>query len=121
MARPKIELDERAIELAASLGGNNSEIADAFECDEGTIRKRFSEILSKARAKRKMKLKEMLWQACENGNITAMIWMSKQELGYSDKVEQNNNQTIVIKEKPVDTSPKTDSRAGLDTSPISSN
>lgn len=30
----------------------------------------------------------MMWEACLRGNTTMMIWLSKQMLGYTDKVEQ---------------------------------
>jgi myo-inositol-1-phosphate synthase len=90
MSRKKLEIDPKLVENYARLGASNTEIAGLFNCDEGTIRKRFSEILLKARSTRKVKLRELQWKQAEKGNITMLIWLGKQELGQSDKIEQAN-------------------------------
>jgi hypothetical protein len=88
MARPKIVIDSAVVETLAKVGATNCEIADHFMVDEGTIRKRFSDLLAKARSTRKIKLREMQWKLAEKGNLGMMIWLGKQELGQSEKVEQ---------------------------------
>lgn len=91
MARPKLEIDPKTIIGFARLGATNVEIADHFNCDEGTIRKRFSDILTKERASRKIKLREMQWKLAEKGNLGMLIWLGKQELGQVEKIDQNQN------------------------------
>ncbi len=121
MARPRKDVSEAVVEGMAKVGASNVDIAEFCGVDETLIRRRFAELLTKVRADRRTKLREWQWNAAENGNTAMLIWLGKQHLGQTDKVEQNSNQTIVIKEKPVDTSPKTDNRAGLSTSPVSDN
>ncbi len=88
MARPKLEIDPKTVEGFAKLGATNCEIADHFGCDEGTIRKRFSEILYKGRADRKIRLRQLQWNLAEKGNLGMLVWLGKQELGQSEKLEQ---------------------------------
>ncbi len=110
MPTPKVKLDMKVVEGMAFVGATNQEIADFFGCSEKTIRNRCSEILSKSHADRKIKLRDMQWKAAEKGNTAMLIWLGKQHLGQSEKVEQNNNQTIIIKEKMLDTSAVIDNR-----------
>jgi len=108
MARPKLVIDPKTVEGFAKLGALNTEIADHFGCDEGTIRKRFSDILAKARASRKIKLRELQWRLAEKGNLGMLIWLGKQELGQHEKVEQAIAMTdklsegFIFLEKPKD-------------------
>jgi DNA-binding CsgD family transcriptional regulator len=81
----KIEISETQVERLASVGCNNTEIAHVYGVSEGTIRNRFTKILTKGRANRKAKLRELLWASAEKGNVTMQIWLSKVELGFSEK------------------------------------
>jgi hypothetical protein len=108
MARPKLQIDERTVEGFARLGATNREIAGHFNCDETTIAKRFSSILIKARANRKIRLRQLQWQLAEKGNLGMLVWLGKQELGQTEKTEVKDateNKTIILKyepKKPVD-------------------
>lgn len=103
MARPKLEIDSKVVETLAKVGATNCEIADHFCCNETTIRTRFSEILTKARADRRIKLREFQWRSAEKGNVTMQIWLGKQELGQTEKIEEKKDiktesiQTVVYK------------------------
>ena len=83
--RPKIEIDSDQVRKLAAMQCTNVEIAAFFDCDEGTIRKRFSDILSKGREGGKISLRRMQWQSAEKGNTSMLIWLGKQYLGQSDK------------------------------------
>lgn len=85
MPRQKLNFNEKEIANYARLGCSNREIADMLGCDEGTIRKRFSALLAKARGWRKAKLRELQWKAAEAGNPTMLIWLGKNDLGQSDE------------------------------------
>lgn len=87
MARPKLDIDPKLVEAFAKLGATNREIADYFQCDETTIAKRFSSILTKARANRKIRLRELQWKLAEKGNLGMLIWLGKQELDQKEKAE----------------------------------
>ena len=88
MARPKkynIKGDE--VTKLASLHCTNQEIAEFFGCDESLIRKSYSEYLTKGRAKGKMRLRQLQWQAAEKGNTSMLIFLAKQMLGQMDNPE----------------------------------
>ena len=57
MARPKKDIDGEKVKKLAEYGLNNSEIAQYFEVNEGTIRKGYSEFLTKGRLNIKTKLR----------------------------------------------------------------
>lgn len=96
MARPKLDIDEKVVETMAKIGATNCEIADHFGVNEGLIRKRFSEILTKARAGKKIRLRQLQWKSAESGNVVMQIWLGKQMLGQSEKIESKEiiNQTV---------------------------
>jgi hypothetical protein len=98
MARPKLVIDEKVVETLAKVGATNCEIADHFACDEGTIRNRFSEILTKARATRKIRLRQMQWGLAEKGNLGMLIWLGKQELGQAEKIDQKSQNIHLIEQ-----------------------
>jgi DNA-binding CsgD family transcriptional regulator len=100
MSRAKLDIDEWRVERLARHGMSNREIADFFGCDEGTIRGRFSAIVTKGRADRKNMLRRVQWKSALRGNVAMMIWLGKQDLGQSDKLETTSeNRSVVVHEK----------------------
>ena len=95
MPRQKLKIDKEKVEQLASFGCTTSEIASVLGWDEATIRKRFSEYLTKGKEKGKIRLRQMQWKAADKGNVTMLIWLGKQILGQADKSE-------VTWENPVD-------------------
>ena len=88
MARPKkynIKGDE--VTKLASLHCTNKEIAEFFGCSADLIEKSYSEFLTKGRAKGKMRLRQLQWQAAEKGNTSMLIFLGKQMLGQMDNPE----------------------------------
>ncbi|RJQ55930.1 MAG: hypothetical protein C4521_01015 [Actinobacteria bacterium] len=86
--------------MLAALQCSNVEIAAFFGCDEGTIRKRFSEELTKGRQNGKISLRRKQWEAAKNGNVTMLIWLGKQWLGQSDKQDiagETESETALVK------------------------
>jgi len=108
MARPRIELDEKQIANYAKLGCSNREIAAMLGVNEGTIRKRYSALLDKSRAERITVIRGWQYEAAKKGNVTMLIWLGKQDLGQSDKQDNHNNSTIIIKEGRLDCGTKSD-------------
>ena len=89
MARPKkYNINEKEVFKLASYGCTNVEIADFYGCDEGLIRKSYSEFLTKGRANVKIRLRKLQWQSAENGNVTMQIFLGKNILGQQDRIEQ---------------------------------
>ena len=82
-----------------------------FQIDEVTLTKwckevygvGFSDIYKSKSSTGKMSLRRQQFKSAEAGNVTMQIWLGKQWLGQTDKVESdnNNNQNIVFNIKPV--------------------
>jgi len=85
MPRVKLEIDAKKVEVLASYGCTNTEIAAFFECNETTIRKRFSEYLTKGRESGKIRLRKKQFEVAMSGNVSMLIWLGKQVLGQTDK------------------------------------
>lgn len=84
MGRPKIEINEKELEKLASYGCTNTEIADFFGVTEGTIRKGYSEIITKGKSRLKQRLRKAQIDYALSGNATLLIWLGKNILGQSD-------------------------------------
>ena len=88
MARPKkFNIKPTEVKNLAKYGCTNLEIADFYGCDESLLRKSYSEYLTKGRAKGKMRLRQLQWQAAEKGNTSMLIFLGKQMLGQMDNPE----------------------------------
>jgi hypothetical protein len=90
----KYDIDPEQVEMLAARFWTNVEIASFFGIDEGTIRKGFSDILTKGRAIGKGKLRDLQWSAAEKGNTAILIWLGKQYLGQTEKVETVDNELL---------------------------
>lgn len=102
MARPRIELNLRSIEVMASIGCTNIDIALIVGCSVDTIENRCSAVLAKGRANGREKLRRMQWKLAANGNATMLIWLGKQMLGQADQIKTENDNTtrVVIERMP---------------------
>lgn len=85
--RPKIEIDPKRVQDYASLGAKNNEIATMLECSTDTLERRFAAELAKGRASLKFSLRRWQLENAKNGNATMQIWLGKQYLEQTDKVE----------------------------------
>ena len=118
MPRRKVVVDVKVVEAMAFVGATNQEIGDILGMSERSVRRQFAEILTKSHSQRRVKLREMQWKAAQNGNTAMLIWLGKQHLGQSEKVEEHATQTIILKEKMLDTSPVIESRINGSTETI---
>lgn len=89
MAKPK-PIDPVEVEKLAAMGCTTKEIASFFDCSRDTIERRFAAILEKGKEKGKAKLRRLQWQSAEKGNVVMQIWLGKNYLGQTDKVEQKS-------------------------------
>lgn len=93
--RPKVVIDWEKVAVLARLHSPQEDIAYILDCSVDTLNnasKRengcsFSEYCHKRRAESRSKLRQLMWQSAQNGNVVMQIWLSKNELGYADKVE----------------------------------
>ena len=95
MARPKkYDIDPKQVEKLAAYGCTNTEIASFFGCDESTIRKGYSEFITKGKSSGKIRLRKLQWRAAERGSVPILIWLGKQYLDQTDRKEIEMNTPI---------------------------
>ena len=95
MGRPTIEIKEDQFESLCGLQCTLTEIAGFFKCSEDTIenwckktyKATFSECYKKYSQGGKISLRREQWKLAQRGNSSMLIWLGKQWLGHTDKVE----------------------------------
>ena len=122
MGRPEKEIDWEQFDKLCYLQCSLREIASFFDCSEDTIERRtekihgvtFAEYFDKKRGGGKIALRRKMWDLALKGDKTLLIWLSKQHLGMTDKVEQKTeaNSTTHIQLFPAMT--KEDAKKILD-------
>lgn len=98
--RPRKNLDPNQIERMAAIGCTVTEIAGVLQCGESTLRRNFGRNLDKGRAELKMRLRKAQIEAALGGNVTALIWLGKQYLEQSDKVNLDQKVAARFKTLP---------------------
>ena len=103
VGRPKIEWSEKeyaAIEYMANIHCTAKEMAGVMKVDEDTLNRlikehynveNFSEWYERYSASGKMSLRRAQFKSAEAGNYTMLIWLGKQWLGQSDRVETTHS------------------------------
>ena len=89
--RKLLPIDPKVVEGMAAVAATDQEIADFVGCTEGTIRKRFSGILTKARSGMRTRLRQAQYKAAIGGNSTMLIWLGKQMLGQTDQQDYRHS------------------------------
>lgn len=84
-----LKIKEEEVRKLAERFWTNSEIAAFFDCSEKTIYNRFTEIIAKGKENGKAKLRDIQLRSAMNGNVTMQIWLGKQYLNQTDKVNVN--------------------------------
>jgi DNA-binding CsgD family transcriptional regulator len=85
MGRPKADIDEARVAELALDGARNSEIAAILDIDAKTVENRFSRLLTKKRAERKIDIRKYQMEQAKAGNPAMLIWLGKNELDQTDK------------------------------------
>ncbi len=78
--RPPLKLDKEQIYELAKIQCTMKEIAAVMKCSVDTLERRFAEIIKEAQQAGRSSLRRWMWQAAAKGNVTMMIWLSKQIL-----------------------------------------
>lgn len=100
MARPLKPVDENLLRKLAAIHCNQDEMASVLGVSVDTLHRRFAEQIKDARNEGKMSLRRKMWEMALGGNVTILIWLSKNELGMTDKIEQKTD--IKGEFKPLD-------------------
>lgn len=95
MGRPKKVIDKKQFEGMCAIFCTLNEIAGLFDCSEDTIerwckrtyKETFAEVYKKKSAMGKMSLRRVQYETAMSGNTSLMIWLGKQYLGQSDKLD----------------------------------
>lgn len=93
MARPKKEYDQRTVELIKDLAKiqcSLEEIAAVSKVSISSLTRHFEQTIDEGRQEGKEALRRLMWQTAfsgEKGAVLMQIWLSKQMLGYRDRVD----------------------------------
>ena len=101
MQGKKINIDGEKVRMLASFGCTYLDIGKYYQCNEGTIRKRFKAEFESGQEDLKLSLrKNLLKIALEQDNTAANIFLAKNFLGMSDKtaIDLTGNLETVLKE-----------------------
>jgi hypothetical protein len=101
VGRPLLDIDEQQVRALAAINCTMVEIASVVGCSVDTLEKRFADIIKEGRATGRSSLRRYMWEAVQKGNITMMIWLSKNMLGYGERVinetsTENEQSKLVI-------------------------
>jgi len=88
VARPKKNISEEQVLQLAAINCSYAEMGAVLDCDESTLTRRFAQVIQKGRETGKMSLKRKQWEVAMGGNVTMLIWLGKQNLGQTDKMEE---------------------------------
>lgn len=89
MARPRKQIDEKAVEALASCGGTLEEIAAKLDCSVDTLSRRFADTIKRGREIGRISLRGKQYEKAMKGDTGLLIWLGKQMLGQRDKSEIN--------------------------------
>lgn len=89
MARPRKPVDVVKLELMAEMGLTQKECAALLECSVDTIQRNYQTEYEEGveRCKGSLRRKQYELATAGKGNVTMLIWLGKNLLGQSDKLE----------------------------------
>ena len=101
--RPRIEIDFNELDKLCGLQCSQTEIASWFDCSIDTIEARikethgmsFPEYFEQKRGRGKIALRRRQYEAAMAGNTALLIWLGKQYLGQSEKLESLIDQKTI--------------------------
>ncbi len=98
MARPKKIIDYNLVSKLANIMCTQEEIASIIDCNVRTLQrdKEFCRVFKKGKESGKMSLRRTQWKLAEK-NASMAIWLGKQYLGQTDKVETTTEAKITPK------------------------
>jgi hypothetical protein len=90
MGRPPKPIDEAMVLRLARIHCTTEEIASIVGVSKDTLERRCMPILEEGRSMGRASLRRLQWKTARGGNATMQIWLGKQLLKQTDKVEQVN-------------------------------
>jgi hypothetical protein len=86
---PKVKINGDVVAALASFGVSTKDIATHLGISKATVDRRCQKDLERGRANRSISLRKKQWDVAMAGNVTMLIWLGKQLLGQSDRVDIN--------------------------------
>ena len=107
MARPVIKINWEDFDKLCHIQCTQEEIASFFDCSIDTVARAvkrekkmgYAEYFKRKSEGGKISLRRQQFQAAQKGNITMLIFLGKQYLGQSDKIEQRQNSHVEVTSK----------------------
>ena len=93
--RPRTLVDEKRVIELASKGLTVEEIGAFENVSHDTIQRHYAGALEKGRQLCNASIRSKQVELALNGNPTMLIWLGKQRLGQSDKVENTEKRVVL--------------------------
>ena len=88
VGRPRLQVDYKILSKLASIGCPMYEIAMILGISQRTLKRNFANFIEQHRERGKASLRKKMWdKALKKDNTNMQIFLSKNLLGYKDKVE----------------------------------
>lgn len=100
--RPQLDIDWEQFEKLCEIQCTAEEVAFWFRCSVDTIERAvkrkykttYADIMRQKGVRGRIAIRRELFQLGLKGNLGALIWLSKNHLGMSDKVETTNETNL---------------------------
>lgn len=83
----KTIIDEAKLELLASLGLTQPEMAAVLDCSEDTLQRNYAEVMRIGLNKCRASVRRKQFELAMAGNATMLIWLGKQMLGQKERID----------------------------------
>ena len=117
--RNRRPIDLETLVKLAKIGCTTDEIGKFFGVDGSTIRKRFPQTISQAKAQSKARLRQAQYDLAVNGDKTMLVWLGKQYLNQGDNGERNSDENQPLPWSDLDIPTEFRIEDEIDTSPES--
>ena len=88
LGRPRLKIDINILANLAQIGCPDYEIAKILNISPRTLSRNYAEFIDENREKGKASLRKKMWdKALKKDNTMMQIWLSKNYLGFKDKIE----------------------------------
>jgi hypothetical protein len=99
MPRKKMKIDEELVAQLAGLNCSQEEIARIVGCAVSTLKRRCDLALKRGADYVKTSLKKKQFDTAMNGNVVMLIWLGKNILGQSDKIETKGETKLIVERR----------------------
>lgn len=96
MPNIKKDINPEQVHKLAAIGCTDKEIGEIVGCSHDTLTRRFRDELDAGRANGRASLRRKQWEIALGGNVTMLIWLGKQYLEQSDKIESKAIEDIIV-------------------------